>query len=111
MDREQQAADELEIRMKKEKDRRMFERYQAVYLYLQGKTMKEIAEILRRNEKTVSQYIRSYQAKGLDGLQMEHSPGAPTRLTPEQQEQFKRIVVEQFRMTLDSLRNSTGPCT
>ncbi|KOY18092.1 IS630 family transposase [Paenibacillus xylanivorans] len=82
--------------MKKEKDRRMFERYQAVYLYTQGKTRKEIATIIGRNEKTVSQYIRAYQTDGIDGLQMNHSPGAPRRLTFEQEEQFKRMVVEHL---------------
>lgn len=85
---------EIERRMKKEKDRRMFERYQAVYLYTQSKTRKEIAAIIGRNEKTVSKYIRAYQDGGVDGLQMNHSPGAPRRLASEQEEQFKRTVVE-----------------
>jgi transposase len=87
---------EIERRMKKEKDRRMFERYQAVYLFTQGKTRKDIAVIIGRNEKTVSQYIRAYQNDGIDGLQMNHSPGAPRRLTAAQEEQFKRTVVEHL---------------
>jgi transposase len=87
---------EIERRMKKEKDRRMFERYQAVYLFTQGKTRKEIAVIIGRNEKTVSEYIRAYQKDGIDGLQMNHSPGAPRRLTSGQEEQFKLTVVEHL---------------
>ncbi|MFD0711430.1 transposase [Paenibacillus sp. GCM10027626] len=78
----QRDINELERRMKKEKDRRMFERYQAVYLYTQGKTRKEIVAIIGRNEKTVSKYIRAFQDGGVDGLQMNHSPGASRRLTP-----------------------------
>lgn len=92
MDRQQ----EIEQRMKKEKDRRMFERYQAVHLYMQGKTRKEVAAIIGRDAKTVSKYIRAYQDGGIDGLQMNYSPGAPRRLTSEQEEQFRRAVIEQL---------------
>lgn len=93
---QQQAVIELDTRMKKEKDRRMFERYQTIHLHFQGKTIKDIAGIIRRSEKTVSQYIHAYQANGIDGLKMNHSPGAPSRLTKEQQEQFKQTIVEKL---------------
>lgn len=44
----------------------MYERYQAIYLH----TVKQmsITEIIRRNPVKVSNYIKSYQKKGLDGL-------------------------------------------
>lgn len=87
---------EIERRMKKEKDRRMFERYQAVHLFLKGMTRKEIGAIIGRDPKTASNYIRAYQEGGLDGLKMNHSPGAPRRLSPEQEEQFQRTVVEHL---------------
>ncbi|WP_375377974.1 hypothetical protein [Paenibacillus sp. MZ04-78.2] len=32
----------------------MFERYQTIHLHLQGMTMKQIAGIIKRSEKTVS---------------------------------------------------------
>lgn len=87
---------EIERRMKKEKDRRMFERYQAVHLFLKGMTRKEIGAIIGRDAKTVSNYIRVYHERGVEGLQMNHSPGAPRRLSPEQEEQFQRTVVEHL---------------
>jgi transposase len=92
----QAAKSELLACMKKEKSRRMFERYQAVYLYFEGKRIYEIAKTIGRTEKTVSQYIRAYQTHGLPGLKLNHSPGAPSRLTPEQQQQFKQTVVEKL---------------
>lgn len=79
---------EIERRMKKEKDRRMFERYQAVHLFLKVMTRKEIGAIIGRDPKTASNYIRAYQEGGLDGLQMNHSPGAPRRLRLSKKSSF-----------------------
>lgn len=70
--------------MKQVKDRRMYERYQAIYLHLKGNSMTVIADILNRNRMTVSNYIHAYENGGLPALQLKHSSGAPTRLTKEQ---------------------------
>lgn len=85
--------EEIKQAMKKEKDRRMFERYQALYLYLKGTRAEEIAPILNRSVKTVKGYIRAFETGGLSALQMNHSPGAPVRLTKEQQEKLKQTIV------------------
>lgn len=85
--------EEIKQAMKKAKDRRMFERYQALYLHLQETRVEQIAPILNRSVKTVKGYIRAYKADGLSGLQMNHSPGAPVRLTKEQQEELKQTIV------------------
>ncbi|WP_036634200.1 helix-turn-helix domain-containing protein, partial [Paenibacillus alginolyticus] len=76
-----QAFIEIEALMKKEKDRRMFERYQAIYLQLKGKNALEISEIIGRTERTVYKYMRAYREAGIAGLQMNYSTGAPERLT------------------------------
>lgn len=78
--------------MKQVKDRRMYERYQAIYLHLKGNSITAIADILNRNRMTVSHYIHAYENGGLTALQLKHSTGAPTRLTKEQQEQLKQTV-------------------
>jgi transposase len=78
--------------MKQAKERRMYERYQAIYLHLKGNSMTAIADILDRNRMTVSSYIHTYENGGLAALQLKHSSGAPTRLTKEQQEQLKKTV-------------------
>lgn len=79
--------------MKKAKDRRMYEHYQALYLHLKGIQAKGIASILNRSVKTVKGYIRSYEVGGLSALQMNHSPGAPVHLTKEQQEKLKHTII------------------
>lgn len=89
-----EAFQEIEQAMKKAKNRRMYERYQALYLHLQGTQVEQIAHALNRSAKTIKGYIQAYETRGLAGLQMNHSPGAPVRLTPEQQEQLKRTIVE-----------------
>ncbi|SEP15785.1 Transposase [Paenibacillus sophorae] len=78
--------------MKQAKERRMYERYQAIYLYLKGTSMTAIADILNRNRMTVSSYIHTYENGGLAALKLKHSSGAPTRLTKEQQDQLKQTV-------------------
>jgi transposase len=84
---------EITQAMRKAKDRRMYERYQALYLYLQGTPIEVIAPILNRSVKTVKSYIQAYETGGLSALQMNHSPGAPVRLTKEQQEKLKQTLV------------------
>lgn len=79
--------------MKHEKDRRMFERYQTIYLHLLGKGLTQIMEITGRSHQTIRSYIKSYQQNGLEGLQIRFSPGAPQRLTTKQQEQFKHTII------------------
>lgn len=38
-------------------------------------------------------YIAAYETGGLSGLELKHSPGAPVRLTKDQQEKLKQIIV------------------
>lgn len=82
--------DEVKKAMRCVKDRRHFERYQAVYLYLSGYKMKEIAQIIDRIPETISIYISTYKENGLEGLALGHSTGKPSRLSKEQ----KAILLE-----------------
>lgn len=89
--------DELEKRLRQEKNRRMYERYQTIYLHtVKQMSVTEISEIIRRHPVTVSTYIQSYQDQGLDGLVMGVSTGAPEQLTPEQQQQLKQTIVTRL---------------
>ena len=47
--------------MKDTHDKRMYQRYQAVYLYLQDYSAEKIAIIIGRSEKTVYNYVNSYK--------------------------------------------------
>ncbi|MGG2199582.1 IS630 family transposase [Paenibacillus validus] len=85
---------EVEQRLKHEKSRRMFERYQTVKLHLIGKNNADIAVSIGRKESTVDTYLRLYRNKGLDGLQMKFSPGPPEQLSKEQQEKLKKTIMD-----------------
>ncbi|WP_142323896.1 terminase gpP N-terminus-related DNA-binding protein, partial [Bacillus cereus] len=61
---------ELEKMMKKEKNRRLYERYQAIILHLNGYTNIKIAEIIGRSNLTIGTYIKRYQAGGIAGLEI-----------------------------------------
>ncbi len=83
---------QVETAMKQAKDRRMYERYQAVFLSLKGYKQKEIAMITGRCVETISHYSQSYKKEGLKGLDLNHSPGAPRKLTEDQEQQLVQIV-------------------
>lgn len=68
------------------KDRRHFERYQAVYLYLSGYKMKEIAQIIDRIPETIGIYVSTYKESGLEGLALGHSTGKPPKLSKDQKD-------------------------
>lgn len=91
----EQRLQEVENAIKQEKDRRLYERYQAVSLHLKGYTNKDIAEILCRTNVTIGTYVKRYKKLGIAGLCMSYSPGAPRRLTPEQEEAVRELLLHQ----------------
>jgi transposase len=104
----------VENRLRSEKSRRMYERYQAIRLHLMGNAVHQIATTLNRTSKTIGTYIRSYQEHGLDGLAMKFSTGKPPQLTTEQQAQLKQTIMDflphecgfpaRFNWTLELIR-------
>lgn len=83
----------IEERMKSTKDRRMYERLQTIRLRLMGMPVKKIATILCRSEKTIRIYIHAFEKVGIFGLTMRFSPGRSPRLTKEQRDELKRVIV------------------
>lgn len=86
---------ELTEAMNQTHDRRMYERYLTVKLILQGKSQKEAAEIIGRNEHTVGKYAAGYRASGLEGLVRQVAPGRTPKLTVAQMRELKEIVAYQ----------------
>lgn len=84
--------EELQTAMRQTKDKRLFERYQTVFLHLEGKNNVEIAMIIQRNRATVGEYIKAYKKEGITGLRMGISTGKPHRLTIEQRAELAEIV-------------------
>lgn len=86
---------ELKTAMQTTQDRRMYERYQAVRLVLEGRTRKETADIINRTEHTVGKYVSAYETDGLPRLRRGVSTGKPPRLSPAPRQELKDIVANQ----------------
>lgn len=87
--------EQLNTAMKETSDKRLYERYLAVRLRLEGHSFEAIGNILGRIRQTISTYWQSYQEQGLAGLQMDHSPGQPTKLTEQQRHQLAAMLEQQ----------------
>jgi len=78
------------------KDARLKERYQAMYLSFTY-DWKEIAEIVGRDYRTVLEWARAYNRKGLEGLLSDKPSGRSPSLTEGQKNQLKEIVKQSPR--------------
>lgn len=81
--------------MKQTSDKRLYERYLAVRLRLEGHSFAQIGDVLGRVRQTISAYWQNYQKHGLAGLEMDHSPGQPPKLTGEQRNQLATMLQRQ----------------
>lgn len=84
-----------QLTKQKTKDLRIFRRYQAILMYLKGRTYKEIGEVVHCTEQTVCSYVRAYREDGLKGLIPGQSPGRPRGLTEDQEQELYQLIVEQ----------------
>lgn len=83
---------EVELAMKRVKDRRMYERYQALYLHLKGYSLEQIADVQNRHVKTIKSHVKAYAEGGIAALDISFSPGAPQRMTESQVESLAQII-------------------
>ncbi len=102
---------DVEELMKTEKNRRLYERYQAIMLHLKGYTYVKIAEIIGRSNLTIGNYVKRYQEFGIAGLEMSYSPGATRRLTAQQEERVCEVITHHTPadMGLKAEMNWTAP--
>ncbi|HFD1796247.1 TPA: transposase, partial [Enterococcus faecium] len=73
-------------------NRRLYERFLAVKLVLEGHTRKEAGHTIGRDEHTVSHYVKNYCHNGIQGLVSKKQSGRPSRLTDEQEAELVQIV-------------------
>lgn len=78
--------------MKKTKDKRMYQRYLVVLYHLNGYLNKDIAKMVDLCQHTVGKYLNKYKENGINGLDLRHSPGAPRRLTREQESRLVEVI-------------------
>jgi transposase len=81
--------------MKETKVKRMYERYQCIFLLLSGEPRHRIATILNRGMDTIGFYIQAYCKEGLEGLELEHSPGRPKLMTADQEKVLYLTIVDK----------------
>lgn len=86
----------IKTAMESEKKSRVFKRYQAVYLYLSGKTCQEVADIVGLNKNAVSTIHIKYKRAGLDELIDKPIPGRPSRLNENQKSELKAVIIDKL---------------
>jgi len=89
----QEELDAIKSVMDQEKIVRVFKRYQALYLFLSGKTYNAVADIISVTSVTVYNVHKKYKEEGLAGFPDKLIPGRPMRLTLEQREALKQVIL------------------
>jgi transposase len=77
-----------------ERDAKQRDRFRMVALALGGEEKLRIAELLGVAKSTVEKWAYAYRDGGIDALYPGKAPGATPKLTPEQQEAFRRRMLE-----------------
>ncbi len=83
---------ELDNAIKATSDKNMYKRYQAVRLHFQGFMNIDIADIVQVHPQTVGIYIKKYKEEGLSALTPAPKPGAPPKLSKQQEKQLKNTI-------------------
>lgn len=77
---------------KNEKNVKQKNRYDAVLLYLEGRSRREISEVLHIPRRTVSGYISLYTKGGVEALLIRKQPGRAKFLTDGQEKELFHII-------------------
>lgn len=89
---------ELETLFRQTKDVRIRERTQIILLAAeQGLTAPQICTIVRRNDQTVRNWIRRFNAEGIAGLYDAPRAGAPAKVTPMYRDRLLEVVRQRPR--------------
>lgn len=83
---------ELSTAMRTTQNKRLYERYQAVKLVLEGFQIKEVARMTNRDPHTIGNYVKSYKKGGIEALQPKKQSGRPKRLTQTQEDELREII-------------------
>jgi transposase len=89
---EQKEILEIETAMRTTKNVRLYKRYSVILKHFQGLKNKTIAEMEGLEEHAVGSYIKKYKSNGLQGLAMKKAPGAPKKLSAEQEQKLIYII-------------------
>ena len=98
-------SEELQEKMNQEKDASKRDKYRALLWIVQGKPLKEIAELLGVWRKTIYSWIKRYNWEGESGLFRKPGQGRKRTLTSDKVEKIKTWVTQEGGVwTLEKMR-------
>jgi transposase len=77
---------------KKEKNSRLKERYQALYLMDELKNCTKVAKLIKTSRTTIQTLVKTFNKGGLKAIVPNSPPGRPSRLTEDQKQLLKADV-------------------
>jgi transposase len=81
---------QLQQKVRKEINAKQRDRYRAVALALKGMKTKRIMKILERSKNFVQRWTYAYRDGGIEAIVPAVQPGRPTKLSRQQEYQFKQ---------------------
>ena len=97
------SAAELRGEARREEDRRAAMRMLAIAHAIEGMVRAEAARLADMSEQALRDAIKRYNAEGLVGVYDLPRPGRPSKLTAEQQEELRKIVLAGPDVETDGL--------
>lgn len=85
----------LQHQYKVEKHHKMKERYQMLLLSDQGKSIADVADIVRKTTRRVSDILHAYERNGMHGITLKPQPGNHRKLTSKQ----RKIITTLLKRT------------
>lgn len=82
---------------KKERKKKLKERYQALYLMIEFENCTKVAELIKKSRNTVQAWVKLFNEGGLEVIAPGSPPGRPSRLSDEQKEELKGDIMTHPR--------------
>lgn len=96
---------QLKQHARNETDAKQRDRYRAVALALEGHKTQQIMKTLDRSKNFVQRWTYAYRDGGIEAIAPKPHPGRPTKLSRQQEDQFKQ------RILSGPTENDGGICT
>ena len=77
---------------KKEKNIKLKERYQALYLMIELENCTKVAELIKKSRTTIQTCVKTFNKGGLEAIVPNSPPGRPSSLTEDQKKLLKADV-------------------
>jgi len=82
---------------KKERNPKLKERYQALYLMIELENSTKVAELLKKSRTTIQTWVKIFNKGGLEAIVPNTPPGRPSKLSKDQKDELKLDVMAHPR--------------